>query len=117
MRHYLSATTFDPDGHVAVDTVNGQTAGETRRRVNRVATLDGGAAFNDFGVSEADRTIELRWPTRDRATGDAVDRLTRLYQRLHVATPAGFFLAAPEAYTPGAAESRLRLLIVDKLSE
>ena len=117
MRHFVSATEFDPEGHVPVDAVNEQTVGETRRRVSRIATMDGAAAFNDFGASEADRTIELRWPSRDRSTADAVARLVKLYSRVHVSTPAGFYLAAPEVYTPGVAESRLRLLVVSKLSE
>lgn len=117
MKHYVSATTFDPVGHIEVNAIDGQDAGPTSRRVNRIATLDGGAAFNDFGVSDADRTIELRWKTTERATGEGVDRLLRLYQRVHVSTPAGFFLAAPETYTPGVAESRLRLLVVERLSE
>lgn len=117
MLHVVAATTFDLVGFVEIPAINEQAVAETRRRVNRVATLDGGAAFNDFGVSDADRTIELRWKPEDGSVGVAVDRLLRLYSRVHVATPDGFYLAAPEAYTPGPAESRLRLLVVEKLSE
>lgn len=117
MLHFVCATEFDPQGVVSVETINEQTPGESRRRVNRVATLDGGAAFNDFGFADADRTIELRWRSQDRETGDAIDRLVRLYGTVHVSTRAGFFLAAPETYTPGATESRLRLLVKQRLSE
>ena len=115
MKTILSSITFDPAGVVPISTVAGQTIGPSRRRVNRVATLDGGAAFNDFGYSEADRTITLAWqPTA--ATEAAVARLLMLYTQLHLATPKGFFVVAPEVYTPGAAESTLTLLVVSKLT-
>jgi hypothetical protein len=39
-----------------------------------------------------------------------------LYTQLHLATPKGFFVVAPEVYTPGDAESTLNLLVVRKLS-
>lgn len=117
MDYILTAPEFDPSGFIALPVFRDQGAGEAKRRVTRVATLDGGAAINDFGYADADRTIELRWPTKDRATSAAVERLMRLYGRLHVSTVSGFFSAAPETFTPGVAESRLRLLVVERLSE
>ena len=117
MRAAISSTTYDPAGHVELDCLADTTHGETARRVNRVAPLDGGAVFNDFGQSEADRTIELRWTPRSAAQEAAVERLVRLYTRLHLATARGVWLVAPEKYTPGAAESRLVLLCVEKLTE
>ncbi len=61
MQVTLSTTTFDLDGHITIDALPASTdLGEVRRRMNRVATLDGGAAFNDAGYSEADRTIRLQ---------------------------------------------------------
>ena len=87
-----------------------------RRRTNRVATLDGGAAFNDFGFSEADRTIELKWWPADAETEALVARLVRLSSFVQVSMPDGIWLAAPEAYTPGARESRLTLLVSSKLN-
>jgi hypothetical protein len=116
MLHTVSAVNFDPLGHVELQVRDSTTSGETRRRVNRIATLDGGAVLNDFGFSEADRTINLTWPASSQSTEQAIDRLVQLYDRLHVSTRAGVFLAAPESYTPGADESSLRLLVVSKLS-
>lgn len=116
MRVTISPIEFDPLGSVTLHTMPGQTLGETRRRMNRIATLDGGAVFSDFGVSEADRTINLRWRATNAAQEAAVQRLVEIYSRVHVATPQGFFLAALELYTPGAQESRLSLLVVDKLA-
>ena len=80
MRAAISSTTYDPAGHVELDCLADTTHGETARRLNRVATLDGGAVVNDFGQSEADRTIELRWRPRSAADEARVERLeTELY--------------------------------------
>lgn len=116
MRVVLSSLTFDPLGSIALDVAPGQTFGEARRRMNRIATLDGGAVFNDFGFAEADRTIILTWPVRSAALEAAVARLVELYARVHLATPRGLFLAALEVYTPGAQESTLSLLVAEKLA-
>jgi len=116
MRVTLSTLTFDPLGTVVLDVLPEQTFGETRRRMNRVATLDGGAVFNDFGHTEADRTLSLRWLVQSAAAEAAIERLVQLYARVHVATPRGFYLAALESYNPGATESTLTLLVADKLA-
>ena len=115
MQVTLSPLAFDPLGPVVLDAMPGQTMGESRRRMNRIATLDGGAVFNDFGFSEADRTIKLSWQVRSAAQEAAIARLVQLYARIHVSTPQGFYLAAMEVYSPGAKESSLSLLVVDKL--
>lgn len=116
MRVTLSALTFDPLGVVVLAALPDQQFGETRRRMNRIATLDGGAVFNDFGFSEADRTLTLKWRTRSAAQEAAVARLVQMYAQVTVATPQGFYLAALEVYTPGTTESTLSLLVVSKLA-
>jgi hypothetical protein len=116
MLNTLSTIAYDPGGYVELQVTEETTPGETRRRVNRVATLDGSAAVNDGGFSEADRTIDLAWI--NNATIDAlVDRMTQFYTRINVSTRAGVFRAVPEVFTPGGTgESRLRLLVISKLS-
>lgn len=116
MRIVLSALTFDPAGVVPLDVSPDGFYGDTTRRVNRVATLDGGAAFNDFGYSEADRTLTARWVPRKAATEAAVERLMQLYTRVYVATPRGLYLAVLQTFTPGASESTLTSLVVSKLA-
>jgi hypothetical protein len=115
-RAVLSTTIFDPEGFVALDVLPESALDERRRRVNRVATLDGAAAFNDFGFSDADRTFTLRWVPTDAATEAAIDRLVQTYPRLLLAVPGGVFLVAPEILTPGGAESTLILLVERKLT-
>ena len=116
MRVVLCALTFDPLGVVPLDVTADTTFGELRRRMNRVATLDGGAVFNDFGYSEADRSIKLVWTPASAEQEAAVARLVQLYAQITVASADGLFLAAPEVYTPGATESTLSLLVARKLA-
>ncbi len=116
MRVVLSALSFDPTGVVALQVRPASNFGELRRRTNRVATLDGGAVFNDFGYSEADRTVRLVWTPASAAQEAAVSRLVQLYAQITLACVDGLFLAAPEVYQPGAAESTLTLLVASKLA-
>ena len=58
----------------------------------------------------------LRWQVQSAAQEAAVQRLVQLYARIHISTPQGFYLAALELYTPGAKESSLSLLVVDKFA-
>lgn len=116
MRIVLSTLTMDPLGVVALAASADSSFGELRRRMNRVATLDGGAVFNDSGYSEADRSIRLVWVPTSAAQEAAVARLVQLYAQLTVASAEGLFLVAPEVYTPGAAKSTLSLLVVSRLA-
>jgi len=116
MQVVLSPLTFDPLGVVELDANDKSSFGAPRRRMNRVATLDGGAVFNDFGYAEADRTLKLSWVPRSAAQEAAVARLVQLYAQVNCSTPQGFFVAALEAYTPGPAESTLTLLVAQRLA-
>ena len=112
----LSTTVFDFSGYVELDLIPQYNDGEVRRRVNRSATLDGGAVVSDGGFSDADRTLQFRWKRESRDAETAVERLLTTYGTLVVSTQSGVFLAAPETYTPGPDESSLRLLVLSKLS-
>ena len=117
MLNTLSTQVFDVAGYVEIDVTPDTTPGASARRMNRVATLDGGSVVNDGGFTEADRIIELAWVTADSSTlGSAVDRLVQFYTRLQISTSSGVFTVAPEVYTPGVKESKLRLLVLAKLS-
>jgi hypothetical protein len=118
MFNAVSSEIADPAGYVELPIIEFSTAAgnETRRRVNRVATLDGGAVLNDGGFSHADRTLELQWPSTDLALSESVERMAQLYTRVQVSVRSGVYLAALESFTPGAALSSLRLLVLSKLS-
>lgn len=113
---HLSAPEFDIDGSVSIDVLPSSEFGDTTRRVNRTATLDGGAAVNDYGYSEADRTIKLRWKVYSREQEAQVVRLVQLYGELRISTHEGLFRAAPETYRNTALESSLSLLVMEKLT-
>jgi hypothetical protein len=112
----ICAPEFDLDGVVKLRLVSDVEPSETRRRVSRIATLDGGVAINDFGFSDGDRTLLLRWAPESRQQHDDIERMVQLYPLLQVALRSGVYLAAPESYQPGSDESTLRLLVKQKLS-
>lgn len=112
----LSTTVWDFSGYIELDLVSDYTDGEVRRRVNRTATLDGGAVLADGGFSDADRTLQFRWKRMDAEREAAVERLISNYGSILVSAAAGVFLAAPEVYIPTPDESTLRLLVLERLS-
>lgn len=117
MRVNLCTLTFDFEGSVEIDCLLGSTLGALQRRMTRVATLDGGAVFNDFGFSHSDRTAELRWLPESATKEAAIKRLVMLYSRLVLTAEEGAYEVAPQRYREGARESVLNLLIVRKLNE
>lgn len=112
----LSTPVWDAQGYIEVNALPSQNVGDTRRRVNRTATLDGGAVVNDSGYSEADRTIDLKWKPGTVDYEYTVERLVRFYPRVNISIRSGFYEAAVESYKPTPTESTLRLLVLSKLS-
>ena len=116
MRYVLSSTEFDPLCPVEIEALASSDRGETARRVTRVATLNGGSEFNDFGFTESDRTIRIRFVPTSAAQEAAVKRLVETYSRITVSGPDGLFVAAPDKYIPGDSVGTLVLLVDRKLS-
>lgn len=95
----LCSKEFDLAGAILFD-VPAPELGDIRRRGNRIATLDGGAAVNDYGYSPADRTFTFRWlPTA--AEAEVVRRLSMLHQRLTVSVSEGVFECVLGSFTIG----------------
>ena len=116
MLNILSTPTFDTVGYVEVNVTADTTTGDTRRRISRIATLDGGAVINDGGYSDGDRILSLTWVADNADLEAAVKRMVELYPQIQISTRDGVYLAALESYTPGAKESSLRALVVSKMS-
>ena len=116
MRVTIASQGFDLQGFLELECLPDVNSGEVVRRVNRVATLDGGAAFNDFGFSDADRTIELRWMPVSEAHTQQAATLVQRHNRVLVAMPDGLYLAAPERFKPSPTECSITLLVERKLS-
>lgn len=113
----LTALDFDPLGSVQITPSGNSDLDSIARRVNRTATLDGGAAFNDMGFSHGDRDMVVRWMPTSRAQVDRVARMVRLHQSLRITTPEGVFEVRPVSFNPQADEARLELYVARKLSE
>jgi len=112
----LSTPTFDLRGHVQLHALPDSDVGTVTRRVNRVATLDGGVAVNDQGFSDGDRTMTVRFRPGPDTDAD-LRRMMRLYPVVHAAMPEGVFEAAISAYGPDRGGASLTLLVIKKITE
>lgn len=115
MRINLSSINFDPIGSIDLVILMDQSDfGETRRRMNRIATLDGGVVFNDFGFTHSDKTIRLVWMIESQAQIKSVQRLVVLNSFLKVSLPDGVFVCAPETFSSTQEQGTLTLLVKSK---
>lgn len=117
MNVFISAPLFDLEGTVELEGVSLDGLSGFERRNSRVATLDGGAVIPDFGYSEADRTLDLRWPARQKSTVENVRRMAKSYSRLIVSTEEGCFLGAPGAFNLSNGEAQLQIMVEKRLDQ
>lgn len=114
MKLLLDAITFDLNGSVELDALESSSFSTLGRRTNKVATLDGGVAINDFGFTHADRDFQILvkpTPAQDSTLRYIVEN----YGQVYVSTREGFFKAIPE-YSPGPEQSTLSLSVTEKLA-
>ena len=111
----ITAKEFDMAGAVLLD-VPDPDNGELSRRSNRIATLDGGAAVNDFGFSDADRTITLTW-TATATEDETLQRLQRYHDRIIVSVKAGVFESIISSYATRNGRATLIVLPVVRMNE
>ena len=112
----LAAPTYDPLGHIVLRVMPTSDLGEVSRRVNRVATLDGGSVTNDFGATAADRNMRLRWRVRSESELRAVQRLVRFHPSITVSCREGLFRAAPASVSESGGEGTIDLLILEEIA-
>jgi len=111
----LCAKQFDLAGSCMLE-VPEPDFGATARRVSRVATLDGNAVANDFGYSDADRTISLSW-IPSAAEDETITRLIRYHDRVVVSTKTGVMECVIDSYSINAGRARLVILPLSRMSE
>ena len=116
MHVFLSSPTFDLNGTARLTPAPASDFGEVRRRVNRVQTLDGGVAVNDGGACDGDRTLSLQWRPGALGYEQGIEHLVATYPRLYAATRDGFYAVVPESYRRATSESKLVLLVVERLA-
>ncbi|MBN1664834.1 MAG: hypothetical protein JW943_14635 [Deltaproteobacteria bacterium] len=86
-----------------------------QRRITRTKTLDGGVVITDGGLSDGDRTLEIRIPM----TRDLWLLLWALFSSamwITVSTDEGCFLAKIETMTKAGAEIALTILVKEDLT-
>ena len=112
----LAAVSFDPDGHLILQPLPSSEMSEITRRMNRVATLDGGVVVNDSGHSAGDRTFRVRWRIRSESELRAVQRMVRMHPAVIVSARDGVFRAAPSSVEQRNGEGVLLLLVLEELT-
>jgi hypothetical protein len=115
-RVVLSTLEFDPLAPVEIEATDDSDFGDAQRRLNRVATLDGGAVFNDFGFTHADRTFSIVFRPDSMQHAELVKRLVQTYPKITISMKEGVFRVAPFSYLESAETMRLTLLVEAKLS-
>jgi len=117
MNVWISAPIFDLDGSVEITGADPEGVAGFERRNNRIPTLDGGAAIPDFGYSDADRTLAIRWPARSKPDIENVRRMAKSYSRLIVSIEEGCFLGAPGPFSISNGEAQIQILVEKRLDQ
>lgn len=89
---YINTKLADVAGSIRLHPVNEQNLASITRRVNRVKTLDGGVAVNDFGLSHADRTFTLIFYPSEAATA-TLQAIMANHQAITLSCREGLFSA------------------------
>lgn len=114
MRAGISTIIADPNGCLifSLSPVNSN-LGDYKRRVSRLATLDGGVAIVDSGFTHSDRTITLS-PSTDEATLELFETLQSMcqqYSKVLLFLEDGAYAAVPEQVSKSRNVIMMRLLI------
>lgn len=113
----INAPIFDIEGHETIRSPSPAGLFDFTRRVSRVPTLDGGAAINDFGYSDSDRTLQIEWRSASRQQIENIRRMAQIYGRLIVSFSDGCFIGAPESFAPQEDTSTLTILVERRLDQ
>ncbi|MCK7542974.1 hypothetical protein MLC59_02160 [Marinobacter bryozoorum] len=113
----ISAPVFDINGTVIAHSPDMEGLQNLTRRVSRAATLDGQAAINDFGFTDADRDLSVEWTPATLEEMENVRRMFKTYSRLVVSFSEGCFLAAPESFSAPDGQVSITLFVDKRLSE
>ncbi len=108
----ISTPTADPDGALLLYVSEERSSlGDWSRRVQRTATLDGGAFVVDGGFSHADRTVRVDLSDQPRETHEVAKQIVELYDSVILMLPDGAYRATPERYVQTGSVATISLLI------
>jgi hypothetical protein len=113
----ICPTLFSPN-HVFVKVSLDSDFSYLARRLNRTATLDGGAFIADNGYSPSDGTIKIVIDASHNSpvTADKLALILQQFGMVTVASKHGLFLAAFESITPSKNQLSVKFLIKSKLA-
>lgn len=115
MTAIITPIDFDPAGALTIRNDQDSDPGEWARRVSRVATMDGGVAVNDFGFSEGDRTVVIRWRCTEAQEARA-QAILQTHQLVRLTMRRGCFEAVPQRFRMDGLDAAFTLLITRRLS-
>jgi len=84
---HLSAKSFDLLGHLQIKVLEDSGLAPMSRRLNRVATLDGGVVFNDGGFTHGDRDVVIDYKPVSREHDEIARRLVDNALQAHLFLP------------------------------
>ena len=108
----ITAPIFDPNGEARIVPLKQSDLNNFSRRVNRIATLDGGAVMNDGGYSDADQTFRVSF--KKDGQFENIKRMFQLYPLLNISHRNSFYTAAPENIVERDGLVTITLLIMKK---
>ena len=115
MSTIITPVSFDPAGALVIRHAHDSDLGDHARRVSRVGTMDGGVAVNDFGFSEGDRTVVIRWRCTEAQEARA-QAILETHQLVRLTMRRGCFEAVPQRFRMDGMDAAFTLLITRRLS-
>tara|TARA_R110001583_G_scaffold6788_1_gene34199 strand:+ start:193 stop:543 length:351 start_codon:yes stop_codon:yes gene_type:complete len=113
----ITSPIFDVEGSETIASPEPEGLSGFQRRNSRVATLDARAVFNDFGYSDADRTLEIRWKPSSQRQIDNIVRMIKAYSRLIVSFREGCFMGVPGSFSISDDKTQLQILVDRRLDQ
>jgi hypothetical protein len=113
----MIAVTTDDSVVVLKEDVEASNEVEILPRVNRTATLDGGAVLTVSGNSHADRTLTIKGKDVPPATELALRRISIQSRIVTLANKEGVFLGAISKFTSNNGDVSFTFLIKEKLTQ
>lgn len=111
----ISTLTQNTEGDLVIYELPTSRFHDSEARVNRMSTLDGGCVITHSGFCDADRTFDVKARLNEVDT----ETLRDIYKDetlINLATPEAFFRAAIQHLKSDNGDTRITLLIKERLS-
>lgn len=112
----IAIATVEAGSHVILDAIQNDTRKNTRR-MNKVATLDGGSVIVDGGYAESDRTLSFEFTDLATQDRDALWFMFRTESLVYLSCPEGVFSGMLETVNIENDSGNLIFSVFEKLTE